>query len=92
MFSKQTYNVTIAENFRGAISTLVIDATDLDSGQNGKVSFSIVDGRIGFSIDSNTVRQGPLGISVHIIKVCERVVSLYDGLYQLVFMLSLGTD
>lgn len=56
MFSQLLYNVTIQENYVGPLPSLVITAIDLDSGSNGRVTYSIVGGSSMFSINSTTVR------------------------------------
>ena len=61
VFSKSSYNITIPENFTGLLTSLNINATDQDSGNNGQVTFSIVDGLPQFSIDSTT---GMLNLTV----------------------------
>ena len=55
VFSQSSYNVTIPETFAGLLTSLNINATDQDSGNNGQVTFSIVAGLPQFTIDSTTV-------------------------------------
>ena len=55
IFSRSSYNVTIQENYVGPLTTLVINASDKDSGSNGHLTFSIVDGSSLFAIDATTV-------------------------------------
>ena len=53
--SQPSYNVTIEENYVGPLTSLVISATDKDSGRNGRVTYSIVGGSSLFVIDATTV-------------------------------------
>ena len=55
VFSQSSYNITISENFVGPLTSLNINATDQDSGNNGQVTFSIVGDSSHFTIDSATV-------------------------------------
>ncbi|XP_028399940.1 protocadherin Fat 4-like isoform X2 [Dendronephthya gigantea] len=60
-FSSPSYNVTIAENYFGALTSLHLNASDLDSGRNSKLTYSIVDGPSFFTINPKT---GELNASV----------------------------
>ena len=55
IFSQTSYNVTIEENYFGILSSLVVNASDQDSGDNGDVTYTIVGGSSIFSIDPKTV-------------------------------------
>ncbi|CAB4019339.1 Protocadherin Fat 4, partial [Paramuricea clavata] len=61
IFSHSSYNVTIQENYVGPLTSLVINASDKDSGSNGHLTFSIVDGSSLFAIDATT---GELNVTV----------------------------
>eukprot|EP00794_Sanderia_malayensis_P020074 gene20074-22044_t len=53
-FTKSIYNAVVSENRKIGSSVITVTAVDLDSTDNGKVSYSIRGGDGKFSIDSNS--------------------------------------
>ena len=65
-FSSPSYNVTIQENHVGLLSSLHVNASDRDSGSNGKLTYSIVNGPSFFTINPMTVGLKNLASSLFV--------------------------